>query len=354
VHEAIQLQAQVGPANDGWETDRRGVYARGAKFVTGKRGAGELAVNLADVEAAAGRIAEYIHRTPVIHSEQLNRLCDSELFFKCENLQKVGAFKARGASNAVFSLDAGQVRAGVATHSSGNHAAALARAAGLRGVPAHIVMPENAPQVKKDATRAYGGQIVECAATLAARESALEEVVARTGATVVHPYDNAEVIAGQGTVALELLEQLQDIDVVVVPVGGGGLLAGVAVAVKSLRPQIEVVAAEPAGADDAFRSFGLGQLQPQTNPQTIADGLLTSLGQRNFPIIQAFVDTIVTVEEETIVRAMQLQWTRLKSVVEPSGAVSFAAVLEYPERFRGRRVAVVISGGNIDLSNLPW
>ena len=314
----------------------------------------KLAVELRDVQTAAGRIADYIHRTPLIHSQQLNQLCDSELYFKCENLQKVGAFKARGASNAVFAMTEQQVQAGVATHSSGNHAAALARAAGLRGVTAHIVMPENAPQVKKEATRAYGGRIVECESTLAARESTLAAVVAETGATVVHPYDNADVIAGQGTVGLELLEQLQNMDVVVLPVGGGGLLAGVATAVKSQHPEIEVVAAEPAGADDAFRSFGLGRLVPQTNPQTIADGLLTSLGQRNFPIIQRYVDTIVTVEDATIVRAMQLQWSRLKSVVEPSGAVSFAAVLEYPERFRGRRVAVVISGGNLDLSNLPW
>jgi len=313
-----------------------------------------LAVALADIQAAAQRIAPHVHRTPIIHSQLLNGLCGGELFFKCENLQKVGAFKARGASNAVFAMNEEQVRAGVATHSSGNHAAALARAASLRGVPAHIVMPRNAPLVKKEATLAYGGRIIECEANLAARESTLEEVVADTGAAVVHPYDNADVIAGQGTVGLELMEQLEDLDVVVVPVGGGGLLAGVAMAIKSVCPGIEVVAAEPAGADDAFRSFGLGRLVPQTNPQTIADGLLTSLGERNFPIIQTFVDTIVTVEEESIVRAMQLQWSRLKSVVEPSGAVSFAAVLEYPERFRGRRVGVVISGGNLDLSNLPW
>ena len=314
----------------------------------------KLAVGLADVQAAATRIIEHVHRTPIIQSRQLNALCGSDLFFKCENLQKVGAFKARGATNAVFALSEQQVQAGVATHSSGNHGAALARAAGLRGVTAHIVMPENAPQVKKEATLAYGAQIIECEATLAARESALEAVVAATGATVVHPYDNAAVIAGQGTVGLEMLEQLENLDVVVVPVGGGGLLAGVALAIKSLHPEIEVLAAEPAGADDAFRSFGLGRLIPQTNPKTIADGLLTSLGQRNFPIIQRHVDTIVTVEEESIVRAMQLQWSRLKSVVEPSGAVSFAAVLEHPERFRGRRVGLVISGGNLDLSNLPW
>jgi threonine dehydratase len=314
----------------------------------------QLAVDLAAIQAAAKRIAPLVHRTPLIRSQLLNTFCDSEIWFKCENLQKVGAFKARGASNAVFSLDEEHAAAGVATHSSGNHAAALARAAGLRGITAHIVMPENAPEVKKDATRCYGGHIIECEATLAARETTLEQLVAETGATVIHPYDNAAVIAGQGTVGLEVLEQLENVDVVVVPVGGGGLLSGVAVAIKALRPEVEIVAAEPAGADDAFRSFGLGRLVPQTNPQTIADGLLTSLGLLNFPIIQACVDTILTVEEDSIIRAMQMQWSRLKTVVEPSGAVSFAAILEYPERFRGRRVAAVISGGNLDLGKIPW
>ncbi len=307
-----------------------------------------------DIRAAALRIAPHVHRTPVLTSELLSRHCGCELFFKAENLQKVGAFKARGAANAVFSLDDASAAKGVATHSSGNHGAALARAARERGIAAHIVMPRNAPAVKKAAIAGYGATIIECEPTLPAREATLLEVVAQTGAHVVHPYDDARVIAGQGTTGLELLEQVPELDLVVVPVGGGGLLGGVSLAVKSLAPQVEVMAAEPAGADDAFRSFGLGRIVPQTAPDTIADGLLTSLGERNFALIRQHVDTIVTVEDATIIEAMKLQWSRLKSVVEPSGAVSFAGLLEHPERCRGRRVAVVISGGNLDLDNLPW
>ncbi|GAB3283268.1 pyridoxal-phosphate dependent enzyme [Parahaliea aestuarii] len=314
----------------------------------------DSAPQLDDIEAAAARIAGYIHRTPVHTSQWLDALCTAQVHFKCENLQKVGAFKARGASNAVLSLDDEAAARGVATHSSGNHGAALAMAAQRRGIPAHIVMPANAPAVKKAAVESYGAFVIECEPTLAAREETLRRVAAETGAEVVHPYDDARVIAGQGTVALELLAQVPDLDVVVVPVGGGGLLAGVATAIKAMKPDIEVLAAEPAGADDAFRSFGLGERQPQSNPQTIADGLRTALGELNFPIIQRHVDTIVTVEEESIVRAMRLQWTRLKTLVEPSGAVSFAALLEHPERFRDRKVGVVISGGNIDLDHLPW
>ena len=311
-----------------------------------------MTVSLADIEAARARIEAHIHRTPVLSSRLLNERAQCEVSFKCENLQRVGAFKARGALNAVLGL-ADDVAA-VATHSSGNHGAALAMAAGVRGIDAHIVMPENAPEVKKAAVAGYGGRIVECEATLQAREDTLAEVLAETDAEEVHPYDDPRIIAGQGTVGLELLEQIADIDVVVVPVGGGGLLAGVATAIKSIRPDIEVVAAEPAGADDAFRSFGLGHWVPQENPNTIADGLLTSLGQLNYGIIRERVDTILTVKDSTIVEAMQLQWTRMKSVVEPSGAVTYAALLEHPERFSGRRVACVISGGNVDLSKLPW
>jgi threonine dehydratase len=306
------------------------------------------------IEEAAARIAGHVHRTPVYTSRCLDELCAAELFFKCENLQKVGAFKARGASNAVFSLDEAQAARGVATHSSGNHGAALAMAARRRGIPAHVVMPATAAAVKKEAVASYGAVVVECEPTLAARESTLAQVVEQTGAHVVHPYDDPRVIAGQGTVALELLQQVPDLDVVVVPVGGGGLLAGVATAVKALRPATEVLAVEPAGADDAFRSFGLGERVPQTSPDTIADGLRTSLGELNFAVIQQRVDTIVTVPDAIIVRAMRLQWTRLKTLVEPSGAVSFAGLLEHPERFRGRRVGLVISGGNLDLDQLPW
>lgn len=307
-----------------------------------------------DIEQAAERIAPYVHRTPVITSTLLDQHCGAELFFKCENLQKVGAFKARGACNAVFGLETDAAARGVATHSSGNHGAALALAGRQRGIPVHVVMPSNAPDVKKQAVKAYGAVVLECEPNLAARETTLAEVVARTGAHVVPPYDDPRVIAGQGTVGLEILQQVPDLDVVAIPVGGGGLLAGVALAIKSSHPQVEIVGVEPAGADDAFRSFGLGRLIPQTDPRTIADGLLTSLGEMNFDIIRQCVDTIVTVEEETIVNAMKLEWTRLKSVVEPSGAVSFAGVLEHNERFRGRRVALVISGGNLDLENLPW
>lgn len=314
----------------------------------------EQAPDLQQIELAASRIADYVHRTPVYTSTRLDEHCSANLFFKCENLQKVGAFKARGASNAVLSLDADSARAGVATHSSGNHGAALAMAAQRRGIPAHIVMPANAPAVKKAAVASYGAYIVECEPTLAAREDTLARVLAETGAHPVHPYDDPRVIAGQGTVALELLEAVPDLDLVVVPVGGGGLLAGVATAVKAINPAIEVLAVEPAGADDAFRSFGLGERVEQTDPDTIADGLRTSLGQLNYRIIRERVDTIITVPDELIVEAMRLQWTRLKTLVEPSGAVSFAGVLEHPERFRGRRAGVVISGGNLDLDQLPW
>lgn len=309
---------------------------------------------LEQVREAAGRIADYVHRTPVYTSRLLNAHCGAEIFFKCENLQRVGAFKARGASNAVLSLDDAAAAKGVATHSSGNHGAALAMAAARRGIPAHIVMPANAPAVKKAAVAGYGAFVIECEPTLAAREETLSRVVEETGAHPVHPYDDPRIIAGQGTVALELMEQVPDLDIVSVPVGGGGLLAGVATVVKGLDPKVEVLAVEPAGADDAFRSFGLGERQPQTSPDTIADGLRTSLGELNFAVMMERVDTVVTVPDERIVEAMRLQWTRLKTLVEPSGAVSFAGLLEHPERFRGRRVGVVISGGNLDLEQLPW
>jgi threonine dehydratase len=307
---------------------------------------------LEDLQEAWCRISPHLHRTPVMSSHLLDQLTGANVFFKCEHLQKAGAFKARGAINAVLSLD--DDAAGVATHSSGNHGAALAMAASARNIPAHIVMPSNAPRVKKEAVAAYGGLIIECEPTLAARESTVATVIEQTGAHEVHPYNDSRIIAGQGTAMLELLEQVEDLDVVVVPVGGGGLLAGTAIAVKESNSNIEVVAVEPEGADDAFRSFGLGELQPQNDPQTIADGLRAGLGELNFDIIRKHVDTILTVPDTVIVQAMQLQWTRMKQLVEPSGAVSFAGLLEHPERFRQRRVGVVVSGGNVDLDNLPW
>lgn len=309
---------------------------------------------LEDLQEAWCRISPHLHRTPVMSSHLLDQLTGANVFFKCEHLQKAGAFKARGAINAVLSLDDAAAAAGVATHSSGNHGAALAMAASARNIPAHIVMPSNAPRVKKEAVAAYGGLIIECEPTLAARESTVATVIEQTGAHEVHPYNDSRIIAGQGTAMLELLEQVEDLDVVVVPVGGGGLLAGTAIAVKESNSNIEVVAVEPEGADDAFRSFGLGELQPQNNPQTIADGLRAGLGELNFDIIRKHVDTILTVPDTVTVQAMRLQWTRMKQLVEPSGAVSFAGLLEHPERFRQRRVGVVVSGGNVDLDNLPW
>ncbi len=309
-----------------------------------------------DVQEAAERIAGRAHLTPVLTCVTLDRLAGRQLFFKCEHFQKAGAFKFRGALNAVLKLAPDAAARGVVTHSSGNHAQALALAARLRGIPAHIVMPSTAQPVKRAAVEEYGGRVVLCEPTLAAREASAAAVQAETGATLIHPYDHPDVIAGQGTVALELLQQVPDLDAVVTPVGGGGLLSGVCVAGKALRPALRVFAGEPAGADDAARSLAAGRLIPQTGPRTIADGLLTSLGALTWPIIQAHVEAIVTVSEEEIVRAMRLAWERGKFLIEPSAAVPLAAVLS--ERFRGlaglARVGVVLSGGNTNLDRLPW
>lgn len=312
-------------------------------------------VALADIEAAADRIAPFIHRTPLLGSHLLSEALSCRLWFKCENLQKAGAFKARGAHNAVFLLQADEAARGVITHSSGNHGAALALAARNRGIPARVVVPANAPAVKKAAMAAYGAAMVECGPTLEARETTVADIQADIGAVLVHPYDDPAVIAGQGTVGLELARQLDEPpDVVLVPVGGGGLLAGVAVALSALWSDTEVIGVEPAGADDAFRSFRSGRWQAQTAPDTIADGLLTSLGQHNFRLIRRFVQDIVTVTDDGIIEAMRLLWTRTKLVVEPSGAVPLAAVLADRERFVDRSVVVVVSGGNVDLDRLPW
>ena len=307
-----------------------------------------------DVLAAAERIRGVVHRTPVMTSRAVNEIAGATLHFKCENLQKVGAFKARGATNAVLSLEEEAAQRGVATHSSGNHAAALAFAASIRGVTAHVVMPSSAPPVKKAAVAGYGAEITECVPTLEARETTLEAVVARTGATFIHAYDNPMVIAGQGTAALELITDVPDLDVVMAPVGGGGLMSGTAIAVSSSRPDIEIFGAEPAGADDAYRSLRDGTIHPSVKPKTIADGLLTSLSDRTFRILSERLERIHTVEEQSIVRAMRLLWERMKIVVEPSGAVPLAAVLEHSEYFAGRRVGLIISGGNVDLDHLPW
>lgn len=309
---------------------------------------------LTDIQGAAERIRPYAHRTPMLTCHSLDARVGAQVFLKCENLQKVGAFKFRGACNAVFSLSAEHASRGVATHSSGNHAQALALAARLRGIPAYIVMPSNAPAVKQAAVAGYGGIITLCAPTLAAREETLAQVVAQTGAEVVHPYNDVRVIAGQGTAALELLADVPDLDVIIAPVGGGGLLSGTALATKALSPATRVIAAEPAGADDAYRSLAAGQIVPSVAPKTIADGLLTSLGTLTFPIIRQHVEQIVTVSEEAIIESMHFVWERAKLVVEPSGATPVAVLWEGKIDLRGLRVGVILSGGNVDLTHLPW
>ncbi len=307
-----------------------------------------------DVEKAHRIVQRYAHRTPVLTSASINKITGSNLFFKCENFQKVGAFKFRGACNAVFSLNEEQARKGVATHSSGNHAAALALAAQMRGIAAHIVMPRTSPEIKKKAVAGYGAKITFCEPTLQARESTLAEVIKETGATEIHPYNNFYVIAGQGTAAKELIEDSGSFDVILAPVGGGGLLSGTAITSKHLLPGCKVIAAEPAGADDAYRSFQAKKLIPSENPKTIADGLLTSLGERNFNIIMDKVDDIVTVSEESIVEAMRLIWERMKIIVEPSSAVPMAAILEGKVDVMGKKAGIILSGGNLDLGKLPF
>jgi threonine dehydratase/serine racemase len=314
------------------------------------------AVELQDVLSAARRLSGRAHRTPVLTCVTLDRLAGRSLFFKCEHLQKAGAFKFRGACNAVWRLAQDVADRGVVTHSSGNHAQALALAARMRGIPAHVVMPRNASPVKKRAVREYGGRVIECEPTLAARETTADAVLAETGGTLIPPYNHPDVIAGQGTVALELLDQVPGLDAVVAPVGGGGLVSGVCVAAKALQPSLRVFAAEPAGADDAARSKAAGVLIPQASPRTVADGLLTSLGDLTWPIIRDEVEQVVTVGEEEIVAAMRLVWERAKLLIEPSAAVAVAAVLSEAMRdLPGLgRVGVVLSGGNVNLDQLPW
>ena len=300
------------------------------------------------------RIAPWIHRTPVLTSDTFNTQSGATLYFKCENLQKAGAFKARGAHNAVFSLSDADAARGVATHSSGNHGAALACAARSRGIPATVVMPQNAPRAKVAAVRNYGGDVHFCEPNTPAREAMLQTIVEDTGAKFVHPYDNAEVIAGQGTCALELVEDFPDLDAILTPVGGGGLLSGTALTLAARAPGTRLLAAEPRMADDAYRSLQSGQIEPMDNPQTIADGLKTPLGQLTFPLIRDHVESILLVSESQIIDAMRLIWERMKVVVEPSAATVLAAVFAHADTFAGQRVGVIFSGGNVDLDTLPW
>jgi threonine dehydratase len=306
------------------------------------------------IDEAQARIAGKVSVTPVLSSETLDALCGAQLYFKCENLQQGGAFKARGATNAVFALTEAQAQRGVATHSSGNHGAALARAARLRGIRAHVVMPENTPRAKREAVARYGAEITWCAPTLAAREQAAAQVMAATGATLVHPYDDLLVMAGQATATVELMGQVAALEVILCPVGGGGLLSGTAVAAKTLNPAIRVIGVEPQGADDAARSFRAGALvPPAAPPRTIADGLRGALGVRPFAEIHRRVDDIITVTEDAIVGAMRELWEELKVIVEPSGAVAYAGVRSGAS-LRGKRIGIILSGGNLDLDQLPW
>ena len=310
--------------------------------------------NYDDICQARERIAPYVHCTPVHTSSYISQLADCELFFKCENLQKTGAFKARGACNAVFSLGEDQLTSGVITHSSGNHAMALSYAAAQRGVSATVVMPNDALVSKREAVIGYGGQLIECLPTLDARESTMNEERGKSGATFVHPYNDPLVIAGQGSCAAELYEQIPALDVLVTPVGGGGLLSGSCIATKAVSRQTRIIAAEPAAADDAAQSFAAGRLIELPTPKTIADGLKTNLGSLTWPCIQSNVDEILTVSEDEIIDAMRLIWQRLRMVVEPSSAVVLAIVLKHPKHFQNQRVGLILSGGNVDIDQLPW
>lgn len=310
--------------------------------------------SLNDIQEAARRIEPYAHKTPVFTSRYYNQLTGGEIFFKCENFQRVGAFKFRGACNAVFKLSEEEAKRGVATHSSGNHAQALSLAAKIRGIPAHIVMPKNAPEVKKRAVKGYGARITFCEPTLDARETTLQKVIDQTGSCFIHPYNNQDIIAGQGTAALELLDENPDLDTVLVPVGGGGLLSGTAIAAKNIKSNIQVIGCEPEMADDAYRSFKSGKLIKINQTDTIADGLRTSLGDLTFEVIMKYVDDIVTVSESSIIRDMRTFWERMNMIIETSCAVPVSVIADSKIETKGKKIGVIITGGNVDLDKLPW
>ena len=307
-----------------------------------------------DIVEAHGVIKKYAHRTPVLTSSTFDGMTGARLFFKCENFQKVGAFKFRGACNAVMTLNDEEATKGVATHSSGNHAQALALSAKLKGIKAYIAMPENAPTAKVNAVRDYGAEVIFCEATLPARESTLQEVIEKTGAVLIHPYNDPRIICGQGTASIELLEDYPDLDMILAPVGGGGLLSGTAIAAKGINPDIKVIGTEPEEADDAYRSYKAGELIPLQGTTTIADGLRTSLGTLTFEVIRNTVDDVVTVSEEAIINAMRLIWERMNIIVEPSCAVPLAALFEQKIDVTDKKIGIILSGGNLDLDKLPW
>ena len=307
-----------------------------------------------DMVQARARIAPHVHRTPVLTSRMLNEATGAELFFKCENFQKAGAFKARGASNAVFGLTDAQAARGVATHSSGNHGTCLSYAAGRRGIPCTVVMPRTAPQAKKDAVRGYGGRVVECEPSTSSREAVFAEVLAETGAEFVHPYNDPRVIAGQATCSAELIEQVEGLDAVVAPIGGGGMISGTCLTLSALAPGIRIYAAEPEQADDAARSFRAGHIIADDAPDTVADGLKVPLKDLTWHFVKNHVSDVLTASETEIVEAMKLIWKRMKIVMEPSSAVPLATILKHPKTFAGKRVGVIVTGGNVDLDRLPW
>ena len=308
----------------------------------------------ADVEAAHTRILPYIHRTPVLTSSYINGMAGAELFFKCENFQKAAAFKARGASNAVFGLSDAQAARGVATHSSGNHGLCLSYAAGRRGIACTVVMPRTAPQAKKDAVRGYGGRVVECEPSTSSREAVFAQVVAETGAEFVHPYNDPRVIAGQATCSRELNEQVPGLDAVIAPIGGGGMISGTCLTLSTIAPGVKVYAGEPEQADDAARSLRAGHIIADDAPETVADGLKVPLKELTWHFVQKHVTDTLTVSEDEIIEATKLIWKRMKIVMEPSSAVPLAAILRNPQVFKGQRVGVIITGGNVDLDKLPW
>lgn len=303
---------------------------------------------------AAERIRPYVHKTPVLSSESINEITGATIYFKCENFQKMGAFKMRGAANAILNMSEAEQKKGITTHSSGNFAQAVSLSAKSLGVKAYIVMPNNAPSVKKAAVLGYGATVIDSQPTLADREAETAKVMEKTGATFVHPSNDIDVILGQGTAALELIEDYPDLDYILSPVGGGGLIAGTALAAHYFSKKAKAIGTEPFGADDAYHSLAAGKILPMLNPNTIADGLRTSLGHHNFPIIQKYVDQIIRVEEDMIIKAMRLVWERMKIIIEPSSAVPLAAVMTKPELFAGKQVGIIVSGGNVDLSKLPF
>lgn len=309
---------------------------------------------LEDIQATHEAIKPLIHRTPLLQSTSINEIAGAEIYFKCENFQKIGAFKMRGGASAALRLTEAEKNKGVATHSSGNHAQAVARSAKELDIPAYIVMPSNAPSIKQAATRGYGAEVILCEPTLQSRESTLEVVVARTGATFIHPYNDYNVIAGQATAALEILEDMDELDIIMAPVGGGGLISGTSLTTSYLSPKTRVIGAEPSEVDDAYRSFHSGILQINETTNTVADGLRTSLGPKTLEIIRKHVEEIYLVEEEEIINAMRLTWERMKLIIEPSCAVPLAAVLKYPEVFAGKKIAIIITGGNVDVNHLPF